>query len=100
MVEGAGGFYSPLCIDGLNADLADMLGGDLIIVIKDRLGCINQTLLTIEAAKKRGLKILAIVLNQYREIAARKMREKFEAQGKENMEAGKKYIDTQNISAD
>lgn len=67
LVEGAGGFYSPLCSDGLNADLAEQFGGDLIVVIKDRLGCINQTLLTIEAVKHHGLKILAIVLNQYRE---------------------------------
>ena len=33
------------------------------------------------------------VLNQYRSIAAKKMREKFESQGKENMEAGKKYLE-------
>jgi len=33
------------------------------------------------------------VLNQYREIAARKMRKKFETQGAGNMEAGKKYLE-------
>jgi len=64
LVEGAGGFYSPLCSDGLNADLAQNLNADVIIVTKDRLGCINQTLLTIEAIKNRKLNIIAIVLNQ------------------------------------
>ena len=67
LVEGAGGFYSPLCTDGLNADLAQTLKADVILVVKDRLGCINQTLLNIEAIQNRKLKILAIVLNQARE---------------------------------
>ena len=67
LVEGAGGFYSPLCSDGLNADLAQKLKGDVILIAKDRLGCINQTLLTIEAIKNRKLNIIAIVLNQTRE---------------------------------
>ncbi len=63
-VEGAGGFYSPLCSDGLNADLAQKLKADVILVVKDRLGCINQALLNIEAIQNRKLKLLAIVLNQ------------------------------------
>ncbi len=67
LVEGAGGFYSPLCSDGLNADLAQKLKGDVILIAKDRLGCINQTLLSIEAIKSRKLNIVAIVLNQTRE---------------------------------
>ncbi|MCL4150343.1 UNVERIFIED_CONTAM: hypothetical protein GTU68_006909 [Idotea baltica] len=66
-VEGAGGFYSPLCTDGLNADLAQKLNAGVILVVKDRLGCINQTLLNIEAIQNRKLKLLAIVLNQTRE---------------------------------
>ncbi|MFK7793916.1 MAG: dethiobiotin synthase [Gammaproteobacteria bacterium] len=67
LVEGAGGFYSPLCSDGLNADLAQKLKADVIVIAKDRLGCINQTLLTIEAIKNRKLNIIAIILNQTRE---------------------------------
>jgi len=64
IVEGAGGFYSPIAEDGLNADLAKQLGLDVIIVIEDRLGAINQGLLTIKAVESEGLKIKAIVLNQ------------------------------------
>lgn len=64
IVEGAGGLYSPLCSDGLNADLAQALNADVILVINDRLGCINQTLLCLEALKARQLNPIAIVLNQ------------------------------------
>jgi len=63
-VEGAGGFYSPLCADGLNKDLAVALGLPIILVVNDRLGCINHTLLTLEAIEKSQLKLLAIVLNK------------------------------------
>ena len=66
LVEGAGGFYSPLCSDGLNADLAQKLKANVILIVKDRLGCINQTLLTLEAIQHRKLNITAIVLNQTR----------------------------------
>lgn len=65
-IEGAGGFYSPLCSDGLNADLAQKTKSDVILVVKDRLGCINHALLTIEAIENRQLNLIAIVLNQYR----------------------------------
>jgi dethiobiotin synthetase len=63
-VEGAGGFYSPLASDGLNADLAQALGLPVILVAEDRLGCINQILLSLEAIKYRQLKVLCVFLNQ------------------------------------
>jgi dethiobiotin synthetase len=63
-VEGAGGFYSPLCSDGLNKDLAVALGLSIILVVNDRVGCINHTLLSIEAIEKSKLDLLAIVLNK------------------------------------
>lgn len=64
MVEGAGGFYSPLTYDGLNADLAECLQLPLLLVVADRLGCINHTLLTVEALFARGLSLLAVALNR------------------------------------
>lgn len=67
IIEGAGGFYSPLCSDGLNADLAQKTKSDVILVVKDKLGCINQALLSIEAIENRNLNLIAIVLNQYRQ---------------------------------
>lgn len=62
-VEGAGGFYSPVAHDGLNADLAQLLNLPIIIVSEDRVGCINHILLTIQAAEQRQLKIAGIILN-------------------------------------
>ncbi len=64
LVEGAGGFYSPLAEDGLNADLAGALDLPVIIVVDDRVGAINQALLTIQAVEHRQMSIAAIVLNQ------------------------------------
>ena len=64
VAEGAGGFYSPLCEKGLNADLAEALQLPVLLVAKDQLGCINHILLTIEAIQSRNLNLCAIVLNQ------------------------------------
>lgn len=64
LVEGAGGFYSPLCEDGLNADLAQQLGLPVLLVAEDKLGCINHILLSLQAIESRGLEVFAVVLNQ------------------------------------
>ena len=63
-VEGAGGFYSPLTEDALNADLASALQLPLVLVANNRLGCMSQVLLCCEAMQRRGLDLLAVVLNQ------------------------------------
>jgi len=64
LVEGAGGFYSPLAADGLNADLACALQLPVIAVVDDRIGAVNQALMTAAAVAARGLRVAAIVLNQ------------------------------------
>jgi len=64
LVEGAGGFYSPLARGALNADLAGGLGLPVLVVAADRLGTLNHTLLTIEAVRMRGLALAGVVLNQ------------------------------------
>jgi len=63
VVEGAGGFYSPLAENALNADLASALQLPVIIVVNDRIGAVNQTLMTTEAVQSRQLRVAAIVLN-------------------------------------
>jgi dethiobiotin synthetase len=63
LVEGAGGFYYPLAENGLNADLAGALQLPVIIVVNDRIGAVNQALMTIEAVQSRHLHVAAIVLN-------------------------------------
>lgn len=63
VVEGAGGFYSPIAEQALNADLAHRLGFPVLLVVADRLGCVNHALLTADAIQRRGLKLLAVVMN-------------------------------------
>jgi dethiobiotin synthetase len=64
LVEGVGGLLCPLTETQTIADLAVALGYPLLIVTRLGLGTINHTLLTIEAARTRGLKIRGIVFNE------------------------------------
>lgn len=64
VVEGAGGLLSPVSDQDLVADLADDLSFPLVIVAANRIGVVNQALLTIEAAGARGLKVLGVILNR------------------------------------
>jgi dethiobiotin synthetase len=63
LVEGAGGLYSPLAEDGLNADLAMALKLPVLLVAEDKLGVLNQVLLNLEALDMCGLDLAGIVLN-------------------------------------
>lgn len=64
LIEGAGGLLSPLSDVDTVADLAVDLGCPLLIVAADRLGMLNQTLLTVEAAERRGLRVAGVVINR------------------------------------
>ena len=64
IVEGAGGFYSPLAENGLNADLASALQLPVIVVVADRIGAVNQALMSVQAVASRQLRVAAVVLNQ------------------------------------
>jgi dethiobiotin synthetase len=63
VVEGLGGLLSPLAEKMTVADLAIRLDYPLVIVARRGLGTLNHTLLTIEAAWRRGLRVAGIVLN-------------------------------------
>jgi len=63
LVEGAGGFYSPLAENGLNADLAVALQLPVLLVADDKLGALSQVLLNTEAIQMRGLQLAGVVLN-------------------------------------
>ena len=65
IVEGIGGLLVPLAKDLLLADLAGQIDLPLLIVATPSLGTINHTLLTIEAARARGLRVAGIVINSY-----------------------------------
>ncbi len=64
VVEGAGGLLVPLTGEATMADLASRLGLPLVIVARPSLGTLNHTLLTVEAAHRRGLSVLGIAIGR------------------------------------
>lgn len=64
VVEGAGGLLVPLAPGFLVADLVADLGLPVLVVVRDRLGAINHTLLTLEACRRRGMAVEGVVLNR------------------------------------
>ena len=66
LVEGAGGYLSPLGDDVYVADLAIDCAFPLVLVVANVLGAINQTLQTVFVARhyRGGLPITGIVVNQ------------------------------------
>ena len=63
VVEGVGGLMVPIDDNLFVADLARKMDLALVIVTVDYLGAINHTLLTIEYARSRNLRIKGIVIN-------------------------------------
>ncbi|MFG6448799.1 dethiobiotin synthase [Roseateles sp. BYS180W] len=63
LVEGVGGFRVPLNEHYDTADLAQDLALPVLLVVGLRLGCINHALLTAEALRARGLRLLGWVAN-------------------------------------
>ena len=64
LVEGAGGIASPLAADGDSADLARLLGADVVVLVADpELGVISSVRLAARAVAGRPL---VVHLNRYR----------------------------------
>jgi len=63
LVEGVGGLLTPLTETDSVADLALRLGYPVVIVARASLGTLNHTLLTTEAALRRGLPVAGVVVN-------------------------------------
>lgn len=55
LVEGAGGLYVPITKDFTMLDLIQKLNIPTLLVTPSRLGCINDTLLSIEALKAKAI---------------------------------------------
>lgn len=55
VVEGAGGWYTPINDRQTIADLAKVLALPVILVVAIRLGCINHALLTLRAMQHTGV---------------------------------------------
>lgn len=64
IVEGAGGWLVPITAEFSMADLAGSFALPVIVVVRNRLGCLNHTLLTVANIEARGLECRGFVLNQ------------------------------------
>jgi len=61
--EGAGGWLVPIAKGYTIADFAADLGWPIVVVVRNKLGALNHTLLTLENIRHRGLPLAGIVLN-------------------------------------
>ncbi len=64
VTEGIGGWEVPLTATETVADLAALIAAPVIVVVDNRLGALNHTLLTVNAIQQRGLECAGLVLNQ------------------------------------
>ena len=65
LVEGVGGWLVPLSENYSSADLAKAMGLPVLLIVRNRLGALNHTLLTLESIQSRGLVCGGIVLNNH-----------------------------------
>ncbi len=63
IVEGAGGIFCPLGEDVFMLDLISRLQLPNIVVLKNRVGCLNHTLLSVVALQSRNLLATGLVVN-------------------------------------
>lgn len=70
LVEGVGGWAVPVAPGQTSADLAEMLGLPVLVVVANKLGCLNHTLLTLESIRARGLRCEGLILNTLEEQAS------------------------------
>jgi dethiobiotin synthetase len=64
IVEGAGGWLTPISEQRTMADVAAVLGLPVVLTVALRLGCLNHALLTAEAINQKGLSLAGWVGNQ------------------------------------
>src|SRR4029453_18435065 len=64
LVEGAGGLLVPLGGGRTRAGLAARLDLPILIVARPSLGTVNHTLLTVEAARRRGLRVVGVIFSR------------------------------------
>lgn len=63
--EGTGGVMTPLGQNFLMSDLIKTLNLPMVIVINPAISTINQTLLTINHAAQKGIKIRGVIINRF-----------------------------------
>ena len=69
VVEGVGGWLVPIREDYFTSHLAAAMGLPVLVVVLNRLGCLNHTLLTVESVAASGLQCLGVALNDAQDLA-------------------------------
>lgn len=67
ITEGVDGLMTPLAPSYLVSDLIKTLGSPVVFVIKPDAGTVSQTLLAINHATSKGLKIRGVIINNFPE---------------------------------
>lgn len=68
IVEGAGGLLAPLTEHLLTTDLIRTLDLPLLVVARPNLGTVNHTLMTCFCARRMGLTVAGVIVNNFPEI--------------------------------
>ncbi len=63
LVEGAGGWFTPLSADQTFADWVQIEQLPVILVVGVKLGCINHAMLTAQAVQQAGLRLAGWIAN-------------------------------------
>lgn len=63
IVEGCGGWEVPIQLDYSMADFAQALGLPVVLVVANKLGAINHTLLSCQAIRARKMNLLGLIMN-------------------------------------
>lgn len=63
IIEGAGGLFVPLSNSFLMIDLIRQLNSEVVLVVRNYLGCINHTLMSIHALHSKGLLLKLVLFN-------------------------------------
>jgi len=66
IVEGAGGWEVPVTADQAMSDFAALLGYPVLIVVDNKLGALNHTILTVRQVEAFDLRVAGLVLNHAR----------------------------------
>jgi dethiobiotin synthetase len=64
VVEGVGGWLVPIRVDYFVSDLAAEMNLPVLVVVRNRLGCLNHTALTVRSVLGHGLSCAGVVLNE------------------------------------
>lgn len=69
VIEGIGGWLTPLSKKWLLRDLVQSLRCPVILIAHVRLGFLNHTFLTIESILKAAVPLIGLILNRYANLA-------------------------------